>query len=207
LTAIKNGETIFVLIDVMVGVLPLDDSKNVVPIRLLKSKVKMRSGILSLAYRSKYPLVQVVGCWNENSVRHLEFRTVDYENLTYEVLLQKIWDGFAEKLERHPSQWESYHTFYKFISPELAHVRNLPGLSNERYRFDEGNLKIFKERDGTYIGSYATSAIFSASKKVVKVIDFCLKENVQFTIAELLELFEEEEIVSRMIVHKIIVQA
>lgn len=205
LSAIKNGETIFVLIDIMVGTTPIDIGKNIVPVKLLNGNIRMRSAILNIAYKLKYPVFQSFACWN-GRVREISFKEIEYNDSNYEDLLQQIWDNFGELLSKHPSQWESYHTIYKFLSPAYLDTNNLDLLSELLYKFDESSIQIFHEKDYTYIGSFSTSKIFSASQKLISVIDYCIKEEVSFRISELLELFDNKDIVLELITHKIIIK-
>ena len=201
-SAIKNKETLFVLIDISVGINQIDKSKNTFNINFLGNQLYVRSAVLNLAVKFDYPVVLSLANWYKEE-RCLKFSTI--RNDSIDEMLNTVWCSFEQCLLEDPTQWESYHTIYKYMRKPRRPIKYPQQRSNEKFAFCEKNFQMITDKGSIYLGARQTFEIFRISPELASLIDSCAEAQIPFTIKEFSEVFNNDEILDDLIYHEIIV--
>lgn len=202
---LKNGESLFSLIDTGVGLGNIKQSNHSLIYNLVNSEIYTKSAMIQLAFKYNIPIVPVFSVW-KNGTADITFENIFYpsKETSFLSVIKKIWDIFETRyLKYHPEQWESYHTIYK-----LFNVRNEEIFfeNNDYFTVDINSFEVIEEKGILYLCSYHTFNIFKTSKRVINFLRLVGKDHIKLKIKDIYEILNGYEIINMMLANKILIK-
>ncbi|WP_131329501.1 LpxL/LpxP family acyltransferase [Chryseobacterium piperi] len=205
---LRNGGSIFSLIDTGVGLGDIRRSNNAQVCDVLNAKLYAKSAIVQLAFKLKVPIVPIFSTWQDNkAVLNFEEAIYPSDDITPQEVTDRLWKRFVSTyLVKHPEQWESYHTVYKLFAFEDADDQEINLEDEALYRLDDNNFEILESDGYIHICAYSTFKIFRASDRVRQFLNLAVKDGIQLKLKDVYEILKGENIIKLLIENNILVK-
>ncbi|MBV8324998.1 hypothetical protein [Chryseobacterium sp.] len=207
IATLKNGGSVFSLIDTGVGLGDIRKSNNAQICDVLNAQLYAKSAIIQLAFKLKVPVVPVFSIWkNDHAVLSFEDPIYPSDETSPQEVTDNIWKRFVNHyLVKYPEQWESYHTVYKlFAFDDPEYVIDIE--DKNQYIVDGNNFEIIESDGFIHICAYSTFHIFRASDRVRQFLNMTAREGITLKLRDVYEILKGEEIIRLLIENNILVK-
>lgn len=156
-TLISQGYIMSVYLDGNTGLNKDDEnfSKSYISIHLFNNKVYVKNGVGKLALLLNADIIPVISHRDEKEINHITFykeiSILDFENKKDfpDKSIEKVYQIFEKKLEKYPTQWESWLFLHRWIKRNFT--TNFNPVTNLKYKFNYDRYVFFKVKETNFL--------------------------------------------------------